>query len=172
MARHDKMTQGGQANDNGSAYELVIAGTLQRRKYTPLQRSKSRSKVAQADFDALVERLHATGQPYYRTQFKSGHRSLYGLEQTADFWLWHPAKFPHGAIIEVKYQSENGSVDEKYPFTVQSLRLAGLPVFLVLGGGGAKPEAIDWCVGQEGDGLTVFRDWSAFDVAANRGMFG
>lgn len=164
MSDHNYMTQGEQANNNGKTYEAMIASTLTRRKYVPCAPGKP--GTAQA---ALCR---SQGRAYFQPQARAGHLSIYGTPQTADFYLWHPQRFRDGAVIEVKYQAVSGSVDEKYPYTIACLKAIGLPVFLVLGGGGAKPAAIEWCLAQACDQLVVFRDWSAFDVAANRGMFG
>ena len=89
-------------------------------------------------------------------------RNLYGSRWRLDFYLFHPDKFPNGLVIESKWQGSPGSVDEKYVFTVLSLKSLSTPSMLVLGGGGARRGAVDWIRKQIGKNFKTtdqFIDW-------------
>lgn len=75
-----------------------------------------------------------------------------------------------GLIIECKYQETGGSADEKFPYTVLSLKKTGVPAILLLIGAGAKRKAVDWCIRQQSTALTVFTSVEAFLRRANGGL--
>ncbi len=72
------------------------------------------------------------------------YRNLYGSNYTADFYLFDKDKFPLGLSIESKWQASSGSVDEKYCFTVMSLKSMPGEQLLILDGGGARQGAVQW----------------------------
>jgi hypothetical protein len=70
--------------------------------------------------------------------------SIYETKRKCDFLVLNKEKFPEGLIIECKWQESNGSVDEKYPFTVFNILKIGVPTIILLDGGGYKPAAMEW----------------------------
>lgn len=108
--------------------------------------------------------------PCFAKQVRLGNRSIYNKEMRHDTVCWHPEKHPNGLIIEAKYQATAGSVDEKYPYTVLSLKRLDAPSILVLEGGGATQSAIDWCMAQADEKFRVFDGISAFIRAVNNGL--
>lgn len=103
--------------------------------------------------DGKMRHLDAPWFAYQAKVFKN----LYNARMTSDFICWHP-DVPEGFVVEVKWQASAGSVDEKYVFTVLSLKALPLHSVLVLEGGGCRAEAIKWIRKQERlDGKRTFR---------------
>lgn len=145
--------QGRKANNNGRYFEQLISQSLRSRGY--LQYPVAPNPAY---------------KPFFVPQFKGLFESIYGIPMTVDFYVWHPDKFPQGLIIECKYQETNGSADEKFPYTVLSLKKTGIPTILLLIGEGAKRKAVDWCTRQQSPLLTVFVSVEAFLRRANGGL--
>lgn len=145
--------QGASANHNGKWFEDNIRRTIEQRGYV-----------------YLPNKQRDIANPFFQEQVKRGLLSIYGKELKHDFYLYHPTKFPKGCVIESKYQSVGGSVDEKFPFTALTLKGLDIPTILIIDGGGATPASIDWCEAQQTHDFTVFRGWSAFNTASNRGF--
>lgn len=98
-----------------------------------------------------------------RRQVKIG-TSIYGSDLTCDFVVNGLPAFEDGLIIESKWQSVSGSVDEKFPYLVQNIRQRfPFPAFVVLGGGGAKAGAIKWLKEQiDGQSLVAVFSFEQF----------
>ncbi|CAK0764333.1 PD-(D/E)XK nuclease domain-containing protein [Gammaproteobacteria bacterium] len=144
--------QGRQANSNGRDFEDLIAQIL---------RSKGYEKL-----------MYIPAEPhraFYVPQLRGMFYSIYDLPMRADFYVWHPCKFPNGLIIECKYQETSGPADEKYPYVIASLRKTGIPAILFIIGNGAKRQAVQWAVDQQDENLTVFQNLESFLMFANRG---
>lgn len=108
--------------------------------------------------------------PCFMKQARLGNQSIYGKSMRHDAYCWNPEKFKHGLIIEVKYQAVSGSVDEKFPYLVFSLKQLETPSILILEGGGALEGAVRWCVEQNDGKFQAFDGISAFIRAANSGL--
>jgi len=147
-------SQGRQANSNGRAFEEMIAQRL---------RSKG--------YQSLSSPPPAFRTPFFVAQLRGQFFSIYGSPMRVDFFVWHPSKYPNGLVIECKYQETPGSADEKFPYTVANLRKAGIPAILLVMGSGPKRCAVDWCMQQQDDQLTVFKDFESFMKSANRDLF-
>lgn len=74
----------------------------------------------------------------------TGLNSIYGVPYTLDAFAWHPEKYPDGLAIKIKWQSTGGSVDEKFPFVINSLEALGIPSIFILDGGHYRSEAEAW----------------------------
>jgi hypothetical protein len=72
--------------------------------------------------------------------------SIYETPVRVDMFVSGVPDFNRGLVIECKWQSVGGSVDEKYPYLVQNIRSGcyGCPVLIVLDGNGARPGAEAW----------------------------
>lgn len=81
-------------------------------------------------------------------------RSIYGTPLKVDFVVRGVPGFEKGLIVESKWQSAQGSVDEKYPYLVENIRHRyPYPTIVVLGGGAQKPGAEMWLRAQIGGRL-------------------
>lgn len=94
----------------------------------------------------------SNNQPFFYRQFKV-LKNIYEVNWNVDFLIWHQDIFPNGAVIEVKQQSTAGSVDEKYPFVVESLKAIALTTqglsAVFVSGGAVRQCAAEWCKRQE-----------------------
>jgi hypothetical protein len=149
----DLQQQGRKANNNGRRFEQQIAQLLRSHGYTECK-----------DIPTLL------AKPFFVAQYKGPFKSLYGLPMAVDFYAWHLDKFPRGLIIECKYQETGGSADEKFPYTIYSLKNIGIPAILLVIGAGAKRRAVDWCLRQQSPLLTVFPSLESFFYRANGGL--
>lgn len=144
--------QGTQANSNGRHCEDVIMAMLMSKGYASRKDAPTEYK-----------------DPFFVYQCRGVVNGLYGKPLKVDFYVWHPSKHPRGLIIESKYQETPGSVDEKFPYTVGSLKQSGIPAVLLIVGPGPKPEAVAWCQSQQTDGFSVFTSLDSFLLATNKG---
>lgn len=71
------------------------------------------------------------------------YKDMYGGIRKAAFLIQHRS---FGAIrVEAHKQEQSGSVDQKFPFFLESLRNAPESnLIILLGGGGYKKQAFDW----------------------------
>lgn len=109
-------------------------------------------------------------QPFFVRDCATLFTTIYGLPMAVDCFLWHPHRYPKGLVIATKYQETSGSVDEKFPFIVANLKALGIPTVLLLIGGGARPEAIQWCRTQQDEFLRVFSTWEEWTAALHKGL--
>ena len=92
-------------------------------------------------------------------QYDIGH-NVYGHNHRCDFYILGVPGFNNGLIIESKWQSVNGSVDEKYPFLVANVKsVYPAPCLIVADGGGMKDGALEWLKGQV-DGVKLIAVFS------------
>lgn len=109
--------------------------------------------------------------PYFSKHPKKIFFGMYGTHWTPDFIAWHPSKYPDGVIIEVKYQNIGGSVDEKLPYVIGSLKQNDMQSILIVEGDGFRLHAIKWCMAQQSEKIKVFNGISPFISACNVGLF-
>ena len=143
--------QGQQANQNGTASERDIIQRLLSLGYTHKRRQDLAPTV-----------------PYFVTQYQ-GYPGLYETPVNLDFFVYHPDKHPEGFVIESKNQNTSGSVDEKLPYTVGTLKQLPVPSLLIITGNGWKKAAIPWCRRQATATFHVM-NWDEFTAACNRGL--
>lgn len=104
------------------------------------QRANSAGFVAE---ELLTAALRGKGYIVER-QKRIGH-SIYNHHLKADMFVWGVPGYDNGLIIESKWQQRGGSVDEKFPYLVENIRVKyPCPTIVVYGGDGAKPGAITW----------------------------
>lgn len=110
------LTQGGRAHSNGASAEDVIYGILVGKGYRP-ERQKT-----------IGPGIYSTGNPL-----------------KTDIYIEQAPGYPDGLFIESKWQQSGGSVDEKFPYLVENIRLHyPAPTIIVYGGDGARPPALEW----------------------------
>jgi len=84
--------------------------------------------------------------------------NIYQLPWIIDIVLWHPELWPDCLFIEVKSQNVGGSVDEKIPFVILSLKALQKPSALLMAGFGFRPNAVVWAENQQTELLSVWRN--------------
>lgn len=148
--------QGQSASLNGVALEALVAKILTGYGYAML---------------ATIP-PHQTA-PFFVQQHREKGRfqSIYKKEMKIDFFVFHPEKYPNGLLLECKRQTTGGSVDQKLPYSVLSLKGHGVPAILLLDGQGPVPEAIDWCKAQQDETFIFIHGISEFNKYAKRGLF-
>lgn len=127
------------AERTGSTAEATILGTLRGRGYQERAAVTLATPPLQAPLfgEAPPAKLVARQCPV--------GTSIYGTPLFADFVVYGAPAFPHGLAIESKWQSAQGSVDEKFPYLVLNIREGyHVPAVIVADGGGHRPEALRW----------------------------
>ncbi len=93
--------------------------------------------------DLIAHMLHVQGLSYQR-QAPIGH-GIYNTPLHADFLVLDAPGYPHGLIVECKWQDVGGSVDEKFPYLVANIKECyPYPTIIVLCGSGYRKEAERW----------------------------
>lgn len=110
--------------------------------------------LGQAGYDVvpaapLFFALRYMGQAIYARQCETG-QDIYGKRRRVDFILYHPVRWPDSLVIQCKWQASSGTVDEKYPFEVLSIRANGFPAIIILDGGGYTKKSAAWLRAQAG----------------------
>lgn len=101
-------------------------------------------------------------QPIYSTQVPVS-KTIYETQAFCDFVLYHPQKYPDCLIMEAKWQEKGGSVDEKYPYIVQNIKICyPYKTLLILDGGGYKAAAEAWLKRQVDAKLIAVMDVKEF----------
>ena len=128
---------GTQANRHGRL-QAVVAAELDNHGY---------QQIEPPQFIVAVRILR---QPIYARQVTLGY-SIYDKPRQVDFLLFHPLKQPSGLVIQCKWQSSSGSVDEKFPFEVLSIQRGDYDAMVVLDGDGYSEPSERWLREQAGD---------------------
>ena len=131
------MGKGKRANKRGKILENAVLDLL----------VEEHEKVESRKFLALKN----LRQPLFARQCSVG-KDVYGKNRRVDFILYHPQRWPDCLVIQCKWQSSGGSVEEKYPFEVMSIECNEFPTIIVLDGGGYSKESEAWLKGQVGKG--------------------
>lgn len=72
-------------------------------------------------------------------------KDIYGSDAVCDFLVYGVEGVEDGLIIECKWQGSAGSVDQKYPFLVETIvKCYPHPAVIVIGGGGYRQGAFEW----------------------------
>lgn len=129
------ISSGTRANKRGKTLESAIKDLL----------SDEYELVSRDKFFAL----RSLEQPIFATQCIIGN-DLYGKNRRVDFILYHPQKWPKCLVIQCKWQSSTGSIEEKYPFEVLSIKMNEFDTIIVLDGGGYTEKAAMWLRSQAG----------------------
>ncbi len=146
---------GRRANQTGSSLEEFIRSLVQQAGYDPVDPHHFR--VAQC-----------LRQPIFAQQYPCGI-DIYRKPRKCDFILYDAARHSE-LIIESKWQQASGSVDEKFPFLVETIAASGIDTLIVLDGGGYSAGAEQWLQNQAGQRhlLHVF-DMAQFQIHVNNG---
>ena len=133
------MNSGQRANRTGKHLETFVAGLLDHHGYEEVERG-------------LFFSLYKQGlqQPIFAYECVAG-KTIYGGNRRVDFILYHPTKHPDCLVIQCKWQTSSGSVDQKYPYDVESIKINPQPTIIILDGGGYSQGAERWLKAQAGD---------------------
>jgi hypothetical protein len=126
------------ANSNGGSLEHVLASLLNHKGFVELS-EKEKSTFRNSGGDVNTVGLHR----WYARQVKL-ERTIYGGYMQSDFVVHDPINYRNCLHIECKWQSAQGSVDEKYVFTMLTLEGFERPSLFILAGPGARKDAIEW----------------------------
>ena len=152
------MSNGQRANLSGKRLENHVASVLDDFEY---------SNVLPKNFFDLKSRV---GNPIYARQCYAG-TSIYNRKRRVDIILHHPQKWADCLVIQCKWQSRSGSVDEKYPFEVLSINKNPFPTVIVLDGGGYSSVSGEWLRSQAGkDNLLQVCNLGEFDNFAKANL--
>jgi hypothetical protein len=136
------MTRQTEAKDGAEQrFRDCVADVIEQRGYLP---------VSQERFEAA----RVLGQPIYSREFEAGP-DLYGKPRRVDFILYHPSLHDDCLALRCRWQAASGSVDQKFPFEVESIKVSGIDTIIVLDGGGYTDQARDWLSDQVGKGGLV-----------------
>jgi hypothetical protein len=134
---------GASANVSGQLGEDLVRSRLVAKGYNEVDAADRKRIVTACNAGADVTLMLRPGTFY--TQIPA-FKSIYGLPFKADF-IVSPHVEGKPILFEMKFQSSNGSVDEKLPFWLLSLEALARKVqpVLVILGDGARKGAISWC---------------------------
>lgn len=105
-----------------------------------------RAEKTGRDFeDFIAKKLDDHGIIYER-QVDVG-KSIYGTRRIVDFLVQLP-DYPEGLVLQIKYQTSPGSVDEKYPYENACILANERPTAILLSGSGYKRGAVEWLKGR------------------------
>lgn len=124
-------TQGGLANSSGNTLEQTIIAVFYSKKFDIATWKDLRERPDNYGSDLLIKNV-----PY---------TSIYGHQGRSEF-VAVSKRYDLNLRIECKWQQSNGSVDEKFPYLYLNCveRMPEDMIFIILGGGGAKPGAVSW----------------------------
>lgn len=122
-------------------------------------------KVTRDRFFALCD----LEQPIYARECYTG-KTLYGGNRRVDFILYHPVKWSNCLILECKWQARGGSVDQKFPYFVDTINLNSQQAIIVLDGHGSSRNSTKWLKNQAGKEnlLHVMNQGEIANFAADR----
>ena len=102
----------------------------------------------------LFPALQELRQPIFSRQYYVG-KDIYEKKRRVDFILYHPQRWVNCLVIQCKWQSSPGSVEEKYPFEVLSIQSNKFDTIIVLDGNGYSKGAKTWLEGQAGENKLI-----------------
>lgn len=75
---------------------------------------------------------------------KAGPSIYKGQIQVVDFVIRNLKDFLPGLIVESRWQSKHGTVDQKFPYLQKSLETCAMPSIVIVSGGGCRSGALAW----------------------------
>ncbi|QCE34425.1 hypothetical protein FAI40_03205 [Acetobacteraceae bacterium] len=133
LPKHGRVS-GSQANFTGKKLEGFVSNVLIDYGYENKGKDQKKS--------IFQRRSTFRGKSFYREIYCGS--SIYGTDRRCDFLVINKDLFPNDLIIECKWQSKAGSVDEKYPFAVENIKNIGVPTIILIDGDGYKKGAFSW----------------------------
>lgn len=123
------LSQGAKANKNGKIFENMMLPIFKEHGFTVLK---------ETEFNKLKE---YNTDKYVLTNAK--YQTIYGRNGVTEFLILYGNR---RIRVEDKYQSQQGSVDEKFPYMYLNGVMAypEKEIIFVVDGGGFKPESRKW----------------------------
>lgn len=159
MSSGSSGSSGNRANRRGRQLERFVAEELDDAGYQLIHPP------------GLVFAMRYLDQPIYARQVEIG-LDLYDKKRRVDFLLFHPTLHENGLVIQCKWQSSSGSVEEKYAFEVLNIQRGHYETIIILDGGGYSDGAKQWLYNQTGDNnlLHVFNQGEFLRYIARGGL--
>lgn len=129
------MNSGQKAIISGNALENYIEQILIQNQY-----------IQSKNHNLLNENFNTSDKKYIK-QYKGG-TTIYNTKRRCDFLIINSSSFQNGLIIECKWQSSSGSIDEKYPFLINNIEKLKIPTLIILDGNGYSKGAVSWLKSQ------------------------
>jgi len=145
------------ANKLGVQLESLVKMMLEELDYQFIVKSKFTVTTGALEQKLYTTQLNVCDSIYSIGDFKH--------VVNADFTLYNPASKEKYLIIECKLQTSGGSVDEKYPYLNENIKLFPYKTIIVLDAPQAKKGAKAWLkqqVGVNPNLLQVFTSFSEF----------
>jgi hypothetical protein len=100
--------------------------------------------------------------------------TIYETARKVDFLVINKALFPHGLIVECKWQQVAGSVDEKYPFLLFNIMKTGIPTVILIDGDGYRLAALKFLKDEVSRTSSLRGAWTMkeFQTQVNNGFLG
>jgi hypothetical protein len=127
-----RFTQGAESNHSGQFLERAIEEEFRRRGVEVFESDPLREMNA----DWVTECYLMKNAPY---------TSIYGCQSRSEF-LYVDCRLHSNIRIECRWQQASGSVDEKMPYLFMSAvnAMPEVEIWLIIDGGGAREQAVDW----------------------------
>ena len=124
-------SQGGYANSSGSILEQTIVSTVEQKGFEVVPYSEYHKRPLDFGSELLLRNV-----PYTTIYGHSGKTEFLLLSKDLNLEI----------RIECKWQQTSGSVDEKFPYLYLNCveTMPEKTIFIVVGGSGAKPGAVQW----------------------------
>ena len=151
--------QGKHAASTGAAHEQIMRSWIEQAGYSEINPALYLSLRRHIGSDKEVVdwcRKHCAGKRVFIWRQQT-LKSIYGIPWRIDFTVWDENLWSRGLFIEAKSRSTSGSVDEKLPFVIASLKNNPCPSGLLLEGEGFRDAAKQWALEQQTD---QFRVWT------------
>lgn len=147
---------GRRANQSGNKLEALVSTVLTQSGYVEVPRPTL---------------LTAPEPKRFTRQWPIGP-GVYGTPIKVDFAVIGSPALPDGLIVEVKWQSVSGSVDEKLPYLALNIEQRfSFPTMVVIDGSGWKHGAIDWLKGRVPHIANLFAVYSMSEFIAWSNQF-
>ena len=151
----DKKSGGARANRSGERLEDFVAERLDEIGY---------QKVAPSHFQSSRKEK----QPIFSRQYEV-EKGIYQKNRHVDIIIYHPHAYPDCLVIQCKWQSSQGSVEEKYPYEVLNIQQGAYDTIIILDGDGYSSGAKQWLLDQKGKNkLKDVMNQGEFSRFANR----
>lgn len=143
------------ATANGRNLEQFTEDLLKRRHYNFIETKK------------FIATSKASAQCFYTKQFNIG-KTIYDTSRKCDFIIYCPKNHPNFLVIECKWQQSKGSVDEKYPYLIENIKISPYRTIILVDGKGYKPKALEWLKKQTNDKLIGVFSMMEFQLWVNK----
>lgn len=151
------------ANSNGTALERFVEDKLIAHGYLKIEDS--------AWFFKHYQDKDFPQGNYYAKEVFVGEGAIKGKKRRVEFFLVGRTTFPHGHLIECKWQEVSGSAEDKLFRLPQDIQKTGIPTTVILDGPGFSSGIISYLKSQvDGRAFCAMYSMKEFQVAVNRGI--